>query len=438
VAREVEGERPKISVLILVVEVLLAPLAALGVILSFLLSAKRGRLAGLSDELPERFGSIPPATLAALAKREVWWLHAASAGEVAGLAPIIEALASVRRAPAVVLTTTTRAGRDAARALPGVAWAQLAPLDAWPCVARFIKALSPRRLVLAETELWPTTLIVAERAGLKPSLVNARMTDGSLGRYRLVAPLLGPALRALALVAAQSDEDAERFKALGVDAARVRVTGNAKYDRAAPRSGTDEASARAAALGWSGAPLFVAGSTHPFEEEMVLAAFLAARRETPSLRLVLAPRHLERAADAADLLAHAGLKVSRWSGPPEPGCDALLLDAMGVLPSFYALARAAFVGGTLVKVGGHNLLEAASAGVPVLFGPYTSHIDLPARLLAAHGGGGRRVADAAELALRLSEFAKDEAAARAAGSSARAAADGLRGASARTLEALGA
>jgi len=435
VAREVEGEK-KIGVLILVVEVLLAPLAALAVILSFLLSAKRGRLAGLSDELPERLGGIPAAALAPLAKREVWWLHAASAGEVAGLAPIAAALAGRKGAPAVFVTTTTRSGRDAARALPGVAWAQLAPLDAWPCVSRFIRALSPRRLIVAETELWPTMLIVAERAGLKPALVNARLTDGSLRRYRMFKALLAPAFGSLSLVAAQSDEDAERFKALGVDAARVLVTGNAKYDRAAPPAGTDDARERVKALGWVGFPLFVAGSTHPFEEEMVLAAFLAARRDAPSLRLVLAPRHLERAADAADLLAHAGLKVARWSGEAGPGRDALLLDAMGVLPSFYGLARAAFVGGTLVKVGGHNLLEAAAAGTPVLFGPHTSHIELPARLLAARGGGGRRVADAVDLARKLSGFATDEASARAAGSAARETADGLRGATGRTLAAL--
>jgi 3-deoxy-D-manno-octulosonic-acid transferase len=121
------------SLLVLLLELLLAPFAALGVVVSFLLSPKRGRLSGLSDELPERLGGVPAEIRARLAKEEVWWLHAASAGEVAGLAPLIEALAGRPRPPSVVLTTTTRAGREAARALPGVAWAQLAPLDAWPC-----------------------------------------------------------------------------------------------------------------------------------------------------------------------------------------------------------------------------------------------------------------------------------------------------------------
>ena len=424
------------SFLILLLETLLAPLAGLGVVLSFIVSPNRGRLEGLFSEFPERFGSIRDTALDRLHGREVWWFHAASAGEVAGLAPILESLYK-KGAPAIVLTTTTRSGREAARALPCVAWAQLAPLDAWPFVSRFLTALKPRRLVLTETELWPTTLILAHRAGLAPALVNGRLTDKSLSRYRYISWLLAPALRALTVVAAQSEEDAVRFAALGVPRERVKVTGNAKYDRDVAPAANAAALARVTALGWQNDPLFVAGSTHPFEEEMVLAAYLSARADVPRLRLVLAPRHLERAADAADLLAHAGLRLSRWSAAPESGRDALILDEMGVLPSFYALARAAFVGGTLVKVGGHNLLEPASAGVPVLFGPHTGHIARPAELLSAHGGGGRRVRDAAELAERLTEFAKDETAARAAGASARKVADGLRGASARTLEALG-
>lgn len=421
--------------LILVAEALLAPFVGLGVVLSFLLSPKRGRLGGLLDELPERCGSLPETALDRLRGREVWWFHAASAGEVAGLAPVLEAL-HLKGGPALVVTTTTRSGREAARGLASVAWAQLAPLDGWPFVARFMKALSPRRLVLAETELWPTTLILAGRAGLLPSLVNARLTPRSLSRYRLVAWLLAPALNALAVVAAQTEEDAAAFASLGVPSDRIKVTGSAKYDaQRAPAAG-EAARARVAALGWGRDPLFVAGSTHPFEEEMVLAAFLSARRGAPGLRLVLAPRHLERAADAFDLLSHAGLEPARWSGPPQPGRSVLLLDEMGVLPSFYALARAAFVGGTLVRVGGHNLLEPASAGVPVLFGPHTGHIERPAAMLAAPGGGGRRVSDVDELSARLAEFAADEGAARKAGEEALGTAESLRGASARILEAL--
>lgn len=426
------------KLLVLALETLLAVPASLGVVLSFLVSPRRGRLDGLSAELPERLGTVPADVAAKLAKEEVWWLHAASAGEVMGLAPLIDALTRSPRAPACVVTCTTRAGRDLAKTIPGVTWAQLAPLDCWPCVARFIDALSPRRLILAETELWPSTILVAAGRGLSPVLVNARLTARSLGRYRLVSLFLRPALRELTLVAAQTPEDGARFEALGVPEERIVVAGSMKYDRLTPPAKTKEASDRLEALGWRGAPVFVAGSTHPYEEEMVLAAFLAARQKAPALKLVMAPRHLERGADAFDLLKHAGLKTARWSqGTSAPaGSEALVLDAMGVLPSFYSLARAAFVGGTLVEVGGHNLLEPALASCPVLFGPHTGHIERPADLLAAHGGGGRRVADASDLAERLSAFAADPAAAAAAGAAAKATAESLKGATVRVLAAL--
>lgn len=421
------------SWLVLVVEALLAPLAALGVIASFLLSPKRGRLKGLGDELPERLGGVRDTALDRLHGREVWWFHAASAGEVAGLAPILELLHE-GGSRALVVTTTTRAGREAARALPCVAWAQLAPLDAWPLVARFLRALKPRRLVLAETELWPTTLILAGRAGLKPCLVNARLAPRSLDAYSRVKAPLAPALRALTLVGAQSELDAERFRALGVPDAKLAVTGNAKYDRAPAPAATAEFEARLSALGWADAPLFVAASTHPVEEELVLGAWLAARRAVPALKLVLAPRHLERAADASALLERAGLRVARWSAGGLVG-DVLLLDAMGVLPAAFPKARAAFVGGTMVPVGGHNLLEPALAGAPVLFGPHTFHIEHPAALLEA-GGGGWRVDGADALAARLAELVSDPARARAAGAKARDTAGRLRGAARRTVAAL--
>lgn len=424
------------TVLVLLLETLAAIPAALFVILSFVFSPRRGRLEGLSSELPERFGGVPDEIKAKLAKAEVWWLHAASAGEVAGLSPLIEALSARKRAPAVVVTTTTRSGREAARALPGVAWAQLAPLDCWPCVSRFVTALSPRRLILAETELWPSTILIAHARGLNPALVNARLTTHSLARYRLIAPFLWPALKALTLVAAQTDEDGARFEALGVPEERILLAGSMKYDKLPAPAATEAARARVAALGWGESPVLVAGSTHPFEEEMVLGAYMAARRKVPELKLVLAPRHLERGADAVDLLRHAGLKVARWMDVPSSPCDALVLDMMGILPAFYGLARASFVGGTLVRVGGHNLLEPALAGSPVIFGPHTAHIERPAELLAAPGAGGRRVPDSGMLADAFIVFATDAQAASAAGAAAKATAEGLKGATARVLTAL--
>ncbi|MDX6769676.1 MAG: glycosyltransferase N-terminal domain-containing protein, partial [Elusimicrobiota bacterium] len=294
------------SAAVLLLELLAAPLIGAAVVTAFALSPRRGLLKALWAELPERLGSLPPEARARLSGKKAWWLHAASAGEVAGLEPLVAALAARPGAPPLVVTTTTAAGKAAATKLPGVAHACLAPVDAWPFVSRFIAALAPERLVLTETELWPTTILLAARAGLKPALVNARMTERSFGRYRLIAPLLRPALESLTLVATQSAPDHDRFAALG--ARSLVVAGNCKYDRGAVPAATTEADARLTQLGLAGRPLFIAGSTHPGEEDAVLAAFLQARALGADLVLVLAPRHAERAADALKSLRDGGLK----------------------------------------------------------------------------------------------------------------------------------
>ena len=425
------------SFFLLVLESLLAPFAALGVVLSFAFSRRRGLLSALASELPERLGGLSDAGRVRLLGRRVWWLHAASAGEIGGLAPLIEALDARPDPPAVLITTTTAAGRAAARRNPKIAWAQLAPLDAWPCVARFLAGTKPERLIVSETELWPSTLLLAARAGLRPALINARMTPRSLPRYRAASFLLRPALRALEAVLAQSDLDAESFRAIGVPAGKITVVGNTKYDRIAERPDETAAAGALETLGWTSAPLFVAGSTHPVEEDMVLDGFLRAAAAVPRLRLVLAPRHVERAEEALASLRARGLSFARFSavhdGPSE--VSVLVLDAMGALPSFWPRAAVAFVGGTLVRVGGHNLLEPAAAGAPVLFGPHTRHTEYPAVLLES-GGGGFRVADGAALGRTLVGLLTDPIRARNAGDRARAVADKLRGATARTLAAL--
>lgn len=426
------------SVLLLVLETALAPLAALGVAVSFAFSRRRALLKSLADELPERLGDLRDGGRARLTGRRVWWLHAASAGEVGGLSPLIETLAASKDAPAILVTTTTAAGRDAARRNPAVTWAQLAPIDAWPCVAHFLAEAKPERLVLTETELWPTTIVLAARAGLRPALVNARMTRRSLPRYRAISLLLRPALAALEAVLAQSELDAERFREIGVPAAKVFCAGNTKYDRtAAPAD--DAAAARAIeSLDWTDARLFVAGSTHPSEEPAVLSAFEKAVAEFPDVRLVIAPRHVERAEEVFAALRAAGLPAARWSeaARAEHGARVLVLDAMGALGSFWPRAAVGFVGGTLAPVGGHNVLEPAQAGVPVLFGPDTNHVEHPA-LLLENGGGGFRVADGAALADALLDLLRDPDRARGIGSKARGLAEGLRGATDRTLVALG-
>ncbi|MDE2490560.1 MAG: hypothetical protein KGM24_06905, partial [Elusimicrobia bacterium] len=429
------------TTLILLVEALAAPLVGAAVFLSFLFSRRRGRLSGFLSELPERLGGLSAEARARLKGRRVWWLHAASAGEVGGLVPLIEELAARPDGPAVLLTTTTTAGREAARWGAKAAWVQLAPIDAWPCVARFLKAARPERLVLAETELWPTTILLAARAGLRPVLVNGRLTERSLARWRRAGFLVRPALAALSAVGAQTEAEAGRFVALGAPPAMVSVVGNAKYDRGTPPAAAQDADFRLQRLGWldasasPAAPLFVAGSTHPKEEDAVLAGFLQARARAPGLRLLLAPRHVERADEAWRGLQESALRCFRWSRikagvAVPPDVEAVLVDEMGALSALYARALVAFVGGTFVPVGGHNLLEPALAGVPVLYGPHVGHVELPAAELA-RAGGGFPVKDAFDLGDRLVELASSPEKARAAGAAARASAGTLRGAAAR-------
>ncbi len=423
------------SVVILALLNLLAPLAVLGVILKFLLSARRGLLRDLPKELNERMGGLDARTRARLAGRPVLWVHAASAGEVAAATELLRRVHAQPDAPAILLTTMTQTGREAARRLPQVAAASLAPLDCWPAVRRFLSQARPYALVLVETELWPNMIELSARAGLRLGIVNGRVSERSFPRYRLIAPLLRPFLRRIGRVAARTGADAQRLAALGVPEERIQVVGNMKHDRLA--SGDGRGRAELERLGWQGGPVLVAASTHPGEEEIVLAAFQSLRSRFPTLKLVLAPRHVERSEDAAATLGIQGLPFCRLGGQAPAGACVLLVDAMGWLPSFFTCATAAFVGGTLVPVGGHNVLEPAMAGIPVFFGPHVAHTREAAEALRACGGGFE-ITDAASLARALLPFLESPEAAKESGRKANALVRSWQGATDRTLRHLAA
>jgi 3-deoxy-D-manno-octulosonic-acid transferase len=421
------------TVLVLLLLNLLAPFAVLGIVLKFLLSPRRGLLRDLPEELGERLGRLPPEALARLAGRPVLWVHAASAGEVAAAAEILRRIKAGPDAPAVLLTTTTRAGRDAAARLPCVDAAALAPIDCWPAVSRFLGRVKPYALALVETELWPNAIELSARAGLRIGVVNGRISERSFPRYRLIAPFLRPFMRRIDRAAARTETDARRFAVLGLPPERILVAGNMKYDRLS--SGDERGRAELARLGWQAAPVLVAASTHPGEEEALLEAFAVLRGRFPDLKLVLAPRHVERADAAARTLEERGLAFCRLGGQAPPGACVLLVDAMGWLPSFFACARAAFVGGTLVPVGGHNVLEPAAAGIPVLFGPHTWSTREAAEALLACGGGFQ-VSDAASLQAVLGRLLDSPEAAPASGRKALALLRSWQGATQRTLDHL--
>ena len=365
------------------------------------------------------------------------WAHAASVGEVGALRAVVSALVRERPGATLVVTAMTAAGREAARrALPGARAHLLAPLDYRGALGRFLGALRPTLVLVAETELWPNYFIESHRAGARLAIVNGRISARAFGRYRCVRPLLREALECADRVLAQTPEDAERFLALGAIADRVVVTGNTKFDLeslvAAPLRPALGAFA-------AGCPILVAGSTAPDEERVVIDAWRELGARFDRLALVLAPRHLERIAEVESLLGAARIEYAKASAQDAAGAAAarvMLLDTMGDLRAMYARSAAAFVGGSLAPGrGGQSLAEPAAAAVPVLFGPFhESQREIAAALLEARAGAVVR--NAAELARAASALLGDEAARRAAGRAAKTVGDRMAGGVAATLAEL--
>jgi len=372
-----------------------------------LMSLRSGE-AGAS--MRERMGFLPPGL-----PQGAVWIHAASVGEVTALGPLLRALAARSRAAGrraarrtrFALSVMTLAGRRRAKALYRFPVVQ-APLDAPGPARRWLDRAAPKALVVVETELWPAWLGVA--AGRCPVVwLNGRISDRSWRAYRVVAPLMRSVLARFAGLAVISRLDARRIVRLGARPDRVVVTGNIKVDGLAPPPPP---------RGFPRGRWIVAGSTRPGEERVVLEAFRAVRRRHPDVRLCLAPRHLSRTREVERLVRAAGLTGTRRAQGPTASGNVLVLDTIGELASVYRLAEAAFVGGTLVPVGGHNVLEPAIAGVPVLFGPFTANVREYADGLV-RAGGAWRVKGSRAMAERLALLLGRPGAARAAGARAR-------------------
>lgn len=382
---------------------------------------------GLREGLGERLGRHPGAGAPGAV-----WVHGASVGEIAAALRLVDALGA--RGETVVASTTTVTGRARVRAARPELLAGLAPLDHPWVVAAALRRVRPSALVLVETELWPAWIAAAADRGVPVLVASGRLSDRSFPRYRRVRRLLAPTLRRLAAVGARSAEDAERFRALGVPATRVRVTGDLKLEPDAQAPALAPTLARA----FDDVPVLVAGSTHPGEEEAALAALGAAEAEGFALALVVAPRRPERFEAVAAHLQASGRRVQRRSGPEalaplRPG-EVLLLDSVGELDAVWSRAAVAFVGGTLAPVGGHNLLEPLRHGRPVLFGPHTANVRDAAALLR-ETGAGRGVADADALARAVVATLRDAGAAERAARG-RHALEAHRGTTARTLALL--
>lgn len=361
----------------------------------------------------------------ATARRPVdqWW-HAASLGEVAALEPVIAAARERGLLGTFCVTTATVAGRDAARQIS--ADSTLAPLDFPRLVSRVLSARDPGALILVETELWPNLLGAAQRRKVPIAIVNGRVSDKHWPRYRRFRGLFGSVLKHVRAVAARTEIDATRYRELGVPEDAVTVTGNTKHDRLSTN-------VTPASLPWGDDPVWTAGSVHLNEAEIVLDAYERLRRRYARLRLVLAPRHADVVRGVTNLLEGRDLQWSKWSRREKRvGKDVVLLDTRGELMSFYAASRVAFVGGTLVPVGGHNPVEPALLGVPVILGPHVGNVAEDDAALR-EGGGARRVAGVGEIAGALTVWLEDPASLREMGEKARETARSLQGGSARTV-----
>ena len=334
------------------------------------------------------------------------WVHAVSLGEVTAAAALIRALRDRYPDTPLVLTTATPTGRERARALFGEALVvRYLPYDTPGSVRRFLARARPRLAVIMETELWPNLFHRCRRRGIPIVLANARLSMKSVGRYRRFGTLFRDALAlGHVSIAAQSGEDAERFIAIGAAREQTRVIGNLKFDISVDAAVIEQGRELRSSYGRE-RPVWIAGSTHSGEEEAALGAHAQIQAAVPGALLLLVPRHPERFQAVADLLNRRGLRFERRSsqGEVRPDCSVLLVDTVGELSSLYASVDVAFVGGSLVPVGGHNLLEPAALGVPVITGPDQSNARDIAELLLREGAAVQ-VADAAALAVTLQEW----------------------------------
>lgn len=386
-------------------------------------AAWRGRVAGSGERLAERLGFVPASD------RRPVLVHCVSVGETVAAQPLVSAL--LARGETLWLTSTTLTGAERVRALFGDrVLHSFLPLDTPIGVALFLDRVRPRALLVMETEVWPNLLAACRAREIPTVLVNARLSERSARGYARIGSLVRDAFGSFSAITAQSAADAQRLTALG--APTVSVTGNLKFDLA-PAEG---AAARAAQLRatWGSRPVWIAASTHADDDAAVLAAHRLLCDRIPGLVLVLVPRHPQRFDDCAAAIARAGFSCARRSRQETvtPDTVVYLADTMGELGVLYAAADIAFVGGSFSGTGGHNYLEPAALGLPVVSGPSVFNFQSIADELGAVGAL-RCVNDVPELAAVIGDWLADAGARAAAGEAGRAFVVANRGALERTL-----
>jgi 3-deoxy-D-manno-octulosonic-acid transferase len=399
------------------------------------------RGAAYHRNLRERFGHNPAVCGVSRAADGCLWFHAASVGEVQGLRPIITTLHERFPELPVLLSTFTPAGKTMAqRITPEAAAVFLLPFDFPWIMRRLVRRLRPRALIVQETELWPHLFRAVARQRVPVVVVNGRLSPRAFSRYMWIRPLMQHVLADVTLLLTQSENGACRFQRLGASARRVRVVGNTNIDRALLAA---EQSARPHPLAplVQGKRLLVGGSTHEGEETALLAVYRRLCDQHPDLLLVLAPRHLERVetvvrhVQAYEYRALRRSQCNALCSGELAGPAVLILDTLGELPALYSLCTVAFVGGSLVPVGGHNILEPAVFAKPLFFGPYMQHFPELAAMLC-DAGGAVQVRGEAELYAQVARVLGQPDAGHAMGMRALRTLIANRGALERTTQAL--
>jgi 3-deoxy-D-manno-octulosonic-acid transferase len=378
---------------------------------------------------PERFGLFQkPCFSGSL------WVHAVSVGEVNAAEPLIKALMrDYPDAPLVVTTVTPTGSARVHQLFDDSVFHVYLPYDLPFAVHRFLKRVRPRLALIVETEIWPNLYFACRRRGIPLMIVNARLSERSMRGYRPVRSLVRSALRSVRQIAAQSRTDAARYRLLGAEPSQLVVSGNLKFDMPVPDDAIDRGTTLRAQWG-ARRPVWIAASTHEGEELAVLEAHLQVLRRLPDALLLIAPRHPERFRLVEHSARNLGFSVATRSADQVPAAhQVFVIDAMGELMPFYAAADLAFVGGSMVPIGGHNVLEPAALARPVLVGPHTFNFE-EITLTLIREGGANRVPHADQLGHEALDLLRDARIRERMGRNARRVFDSERGAVGRVME----
>ena len=380
--------------------------------------------------ISQKLGRVRKGVLKVIGGTRPIWVHAVSVGEVMAAHPLIRELKKKYPGRKLILSTVTVTGNFTAKQrVPEADAVFYFPFDYPWIVRRVIQKINPVIVLVAETELWPNFFRELQRQGIPSALINGRISPRSYGNYLRFRRFFTEVFKSVTLFCMQSDEDAARIRDIGAPPDRVMVTGNLKFDQK-----ISPAQQRPVAIA-AGRRVITAGSTHRGEEAILLEIFSRLRKKYPDLVLIIAPRHPERFDEVCGLITSAGYECQRRTRLKGPVRDVVLLDTIGELRAFYGACDIAFVGGSLVKVGGHNLLEPAAMKKPVIFSRYMFNFkEISEALIQA--GGGLMVKDKEELYIKLDNLLFDKRLSSAMGEKAFKVIAANSGATARTINAV--